>query len=93
MPKNHVSFSFAALLCAATALNAAAADKSKAQAAPTATDPYAEVQPATETLDLNMYQRIRDEGLNHSHVMEFASALMDGIGPALDCFAQCKEGQ
>ncbi|HEX4286220.1 MAG TPA: M20/M25/M40 family metallo-hydrolase [Terracidiphilus sp.] len=83
MLKNHVSFSFAALLCAASALNAAAADKSKAQAAPTATDPYAEVQPAIETLDLNMYQRIRDEGLNHSHVMEFASALMDGIGPRL----------
>jgi len=33
---------------------------------PAVTDPYAEVQPATETLDLNMYQRIRDEGLNHS---------------------------
>ena len=30
-----------------------------------------------------MYQRIRDEGINHSHVMEFASALMDGIGPRL----------
>jgi hypothetical protein len=29
------------------------------------------------------YQRIRDEGLNHSHVMDFASALMDGIGPRL----------
>jgi hypothetical protein len=41
------------------------------------------VQPATETLDLNMYERIRDEGLNHSHVMEFATALMDGIGPRL----------
>ena len=52
-------------------------------APPAATDPYAEVQPATETLDLNMYQRIRDEGLNHSHVMEFATALMDGIGPRL----------
>jgi len=37
----------------------------------------------TETLDLSMYQRIRDEGLNHSHVMEFGSALMDGIGPRL----------
>ena len=30
-----------------------------------------------------MYQRIRDEGLNHSHVMEFATRLMDGIGPRL----------
>jgi len=61
-----------------------AADKPKnAPPAAAVTDPYTEVQPATETLDLNMYQRIRDEGLNHSHVMEFASALMDGIGPRL----------
>ena len=30
-----------------------------------------------------MYQRIRDEGLTHSHVMEYASALADGIGPRL----------
>jgi Peptidase family M28 len=65
----------------AGAVSLCAADKSKA--APAATDPYSEVQPATECLDLNMYQRIRDEGLNRSHVMEFASALMDGIGPRL----------
>ena len=72
----------AALLAAALTLHAA--DKPKPQApAPAATDPYAEVQPATESLDMNMYQRIRDEGLNHSHVMEFATALMDGIGPRL----------
>ena len=68
----------------ATALLLHAADKTKASSAASAvTDPYAEVQPATETLDLDMYQRIRDEGLNHSHVMEFATALMDGIGPRL----------
>jgi carboxypeptidase Q len=63
-----------------------AADKSKAdkaKPAPAAVDPYAEVQPATETLDMTAYQRIRDEGFNHSHVMEFATALMDGIGPRL----------
>jgi hypothetical protein len=30
-----------------------------------------------------MYQRIREEGLTRSHVMEFASALTDGIGPRL----------
>jgi len=30
-----------------------------------------------------MYQRIRDEGLQHSHIMEYASALTDGIGPRL----------
>ena len=72
----------AALLAVAVALNAA--DKPKpAPAAPAQVDPYSEVQPATESLDLAMYQRIRDEGLNHSHVMEFASALMDGIGPRL----------
>jgi hypothetical protein len=68
----------------AAAISLHAADKTKTAApAPAATDPYAEVQPATETLDLNMYQRIREEGLTHSHVMEFASALMDGIGPRL----------
>jgi hypothetical protein len=40
-------------------------------------------QPATETLDFAMYQRIREEGLEHSHVMEYASGLADGIGPRL----------
>jgi hypothetical protein len=30
-----------------------------------------------------MYSRIREEGLKHSHVMEYGSALMDGIGPRL----------
>ena len=40
-------------------------------------------QPAKENLDLTAYQRIREEGLDHSHVMEYASALMDGIGPRL----------
>ena len=61
--------------------------------APAAVDPYTEVQPATETLDLAMYQRIRDEGLNHSHVMEFATALMDGIGPRLTGSPNADEGQ
>jgi hypothetical protein len=75
---------FAAAAMAATALSLHAADKKAAPVpAPAAIDPYAEVQPATESLNLNMYQRIREEGLNHSHVMEFASALTDGIGPRL----------
>jgi hypothetical protein len=81
MLRNTDRFLAAALLCAAVAL-LHAADKTKPQP-PASVDPYAEVQPATETLDLNMYQRIRDEGLNRSHVMEFATALMDGIGPRL----------
>jgi carboxypeptidase Q len=82
MPMNTLRISSVVLLTAA--LQAHAAEKPKAAApAPAAVDPYAEVQPATESLDLTMYQRIRDEGLNHSHVMEFATALMDGIGPRL----------
>ena len=40
-------------------------------------------QPAKENLDYSMYNQIRIEGLTHSHVMEYASALMDGIGPRL----------
>ena len=44
---------------------------------------YEAPQPPRETLDLNMYQLIRNEGINHSHVMEYASALDDGIGPRL----------
>ena len=44
---------------------------------------YELAQPVKETIDYTMYQRIRDEGLRHSHVMEYASALMDGIGPRL----------
>jgi hypothetical protein len=72
----------AILLAASLSLHAAPKPK-PAPPAPASADPYTEVQPATETLDLAMYQRIRDEGLNRSHVMEFATALMDGIGPRL----------
>src|SRR5579859_506130 len=71
----------AALLAVAAVLYAA--EKPKPAPSPVAVDPYAEVQPANESVDMAMYERIRDEGLNHSHVMEFASALMDGIGPRL----------
>jgi hypothetical protein len=40
-------------------------------------------QPAEESVDLTMYARIRNEGFQHSHVMQFAGALADGIGPRL----------
>lgn len=43
----------------------------------------AQAQPTTEKIDLTMYQRIREEGLQHSHIMEYASALDDDIGPRL----------
>jgi len=84
MPQRTVrrAFRYFPLTVMAAALTLYAADKPRA-AVSTEVDPYAEVQPATESLDLAMYQRIRDEGLNRSHVMEFATALMDGIGPRL----------
>jgi len=60
-----------------------AADKKTAPAAPETIPSSYGPQPATENVDLNMYARIRDEGFRHSHVMEFGSALSDGIGPRL----------
>ncbi|HUO17617.1 MAG TPA: M20/M25/M40 family metallo-hydrolase [Verrucomicrobiae bacterium] len=41
------------------------------------------VQPDKENLDLPMYGRIRAEEFSHSHIMEYASGLFDGIGPRL----------
>jgi hypothetical protein len=40
-------------------------------------------QNASESLDLNAYNAIREEGLQHSHVMDYAGGLIDGIGPRL----------
>src|SRR6202522_3270783 len=67
------------------ALPLSAADKSKTNTTSSdANKPSYELpQPAKENLDLNMYQQIRIEGLTHSHVMDYASGLMDGIGPRL----------
>jgi Peptidase family M28 len=79
-----VRLTFAALICLATVVLPTAAKNKEKAAAPEASQPSYELpQPAKETLDYSMYQRIREEGLKHSHVMEFASALMDGIGPRL----------
>lgn len=36
-----------------------------------------------ETLDLETIARIRNDGFNHSHIMEYASGLFDGVGPRL----------
>ena len=66
------------------AFSLSAADKKKDATGDNATKPSYEMpQPAVENLDLTMYQRIREEGLEHSHVMEYASGLADGIGPRL----------
>ncbi|HEY2120319.1 MAG TPA: M20/M25/M40 family metallo-hydrolase [Candidatus Acidoferrum sp.] len=63
---------------------AAAQNKKDSTKAAPATQPSYELpQPATESLDLAMYQSIRDEAIRRTHVMEYASALMDGIGPRL----------
>jgi hypothetical protein len=40
-------------------------------------------QPSSEAINLNAYNAIREEGLQHSHVMDYAGGLMDGIGPRL----------
>ena len=56
-----------------------AVDKPGAQSTSTST----QAQPSTETIDLATIARIRDEGFNHSHIMEYASGLFDGIGPRL----------
>jgi len=72
----------AVLFC--LAFSAPAAEKKSKETKPEESKPsYELAQPATENLDLTMYQRIREEGLGHSHVMEYASGLMDGIGPRL----------
>ena len=70
-------------LIASLAVPAYSADKKPKEAAALDSPSYYGLQPATENIDLTMYSRIRDEGFKHSHVMEFGSALADGIGPRL----------
>jgi len=76
------------LLVASQSLQAQKKKAAPASSAPaTSTDPdagpWAEPQPAQEKLDLTMYQKIREEGLLHSRIMDYASALTDDIGPRL----------
>ncbi len=77
--RSIVRWSCCGVAVAGLTLSGHAAEKGAAEAAPS----YYGAQPATENLDLTMYSRIRDEGFKHSHVMEFAGALADGIGPRL----------
>jgi carboxypeptidase Q len=84
MSSRKMLFSILAIvLCFSFSVSAAEKKAKDAKADDAAKPSYEMPQPATETLDYAMYQRIRDEGLQHSHVMEFASGLMDGIGPRL----------
>jgi carboxypeptidase Q len=71
------------LICFILPLSAVDKSKTNANSSDANRPSYELPQPAKENLDYNMYQQIRIEGLIHSHVMEYASALMDGIGPRL----------
>jgi carboxypeptidase Q len=78
-------FAAAVMLAAGSALSNAADNKSNTR---TEEQQAARVdsqmqQPTTESIDLNAYNAIREEGLQHSHVMDYAGALADGIGPRL----------
>ncbi len=89
--RTKFSLSFTvALLGAAVALHAA--DKPKATTPPVI-DPYAEVQPVTESLDMAMYQRIRDEG-TQPLACDGVCLGSDGRNwSAPDRLAECKESQ
>src|SRR5271165_5401407 len=90
MSHRYLRAFFALLISLAIPLAGAAADKSKTKSGD-ASQPSCEMpQPQRETLDYGMYQQIRDEGLKHSHVMEYASALDDDIGPRLTGSANLK---
>ncbi len=82
LPPNRRSFSpllFGIVFCLSICLFTAGVAKSPAAEASAASP----VQPAVEKIDLTMYGRIREEGLQHSHIIEYASALADDIGPRL----------
>ena len=96
MRRNWLSrISLSLLLCILLPLSISAAGKSndkdrdrdrnrdKGKAAEANRPSYDLPQPTKEGLDYTMYERIRDEGIAHSHVMEYASALADGIGARL----------
>jgi carboxypeptidase Q len=73
------------IIAACATITLFAADQNKKQVASTTSvaPSYELPQPATEALDYSMYGSIREEAIAHSHIMEYASALMDGIGPRL----------
>jgi carboxypeptidase Q len=74
---------FALILVAGFTVSLQATDKRKPAPNEAARPSYELPQPEKDNLDYQMYQRIREEALGHSHVMEYASGLMDGIGARL----------
>ena len=83
LSKNVISIVTAALIACALPLTAADKKKNRSTSTEASRPSYELPQPAKEAVDYSMYEEIREEGLKHSHVMEYASALMDGIGPRL----------
>ena len=83
MSRRFVTLFSTVLVVLSLALSAVAESNPKKNPADESRPSYEAPQPDRETLDLNMYQLIRNEGIGHSHVMEYASALDDGIGPRL----------
>ncbi len=76
----------AAVILAAGAAGSNAADKKQSKAPEPQQQGWNDAQmqqPTTESIDLNAYNAIREEGLRHSHVMDYAGGLIDGIGPRL----------
>src|SRR5277367_815528 len=83
--KHTLAFTAALMLVVGPSLSNAT-DKKSAKAAdeqPAGWNDAQLQQPAVESLDLNAYNAIREEGLQHSHVMDYAGGLADGIGPRL----------
>jgi carboxypeptidase Q len=86
MTRKHTLLFAAAIVLAAGSSLSNATDKKPAKNAeeqPAGWNDSQLQQPATESIDLNAYNAIREEGLQHSHVMDFAGGLADGIGPRL----------
>ncbi len=76
----------AVILAGGTPRSHAAEDKKPAKVAEQARPGWTDAQmqqPSVEQIDLNAYNEIREEGLQHSHVMDYAGGLIDGIGPRL----------
>src|SRR5580658_772807 len=83
-PRRILASAAAFVLAAAAALSNATDKKSaKTEEQQAGWNDSQMQQPATESLDLNAYNAIREEGLQHSHVMDYAGGLVDGIGPRL----------
>ncbi|HYA62971.1 MAG TPA: M20/M25/M40 family metallo-hydrolase, partial [Candidatus Sulfotelmatobacter sp.] len=81
--KKIIALALSVTVTLSVSIYAAQKEKKETSSKDAAKPSYELPQPEKETLDYAMYGSIRTEALNHSHVMEYASALMDGIGPRL----------